>query len=65
MNESNKQLVELGNKYQIQNSELLNKVKQKNKEIEKKNLELASVPWDRLNWPEQIDACYNILRSSP
>ena len=65
MNETNLKLNNLNTKMSTSLNDLLKTVKRQAEDIKKKNDALAAVPWDRLDCPQQVDACYEILRSQP
>jgi hypothetical protein len=65
INATNLQLSDLNTKMNASLVDLTNRIKRQAEEIKKKEALLANVPWDKLNCPEQVDACYEILRSTP
>ena len=65
INTTNLQLSDLNTKMNASLIDLTGKIKRQAEEIKKKEALLANVPWDKLNCPEQVDACYEILRNIP
>jgi hypothetical protein len=65
MNETNLQLSDLNTRMNVSLADLLRTVKRQAEDIKRKETALANVPWDKLECPEQVDACWEILRSTP
>jgi len=65
LNERDLALSELVNKNKLTIDKLNDAIKKKNAEIAIKDGQLAAVPWDQLDCPEQVNACYEILRGRP
>jgi hypothetical protein len=65
LNQRDLALSELVNKNKLTIDKLNDAIKKKNAEIAIKDGQLAAVPWDQLDCPEQVNACYEILRGRP
>jgi len=65
INAQNEELASLGAKVVARNKELMAALKERDRQIAIKNGQLAAVPWDKLTCPDQVNACYDILRGQP